>query len=148
VCLPVAGALAEPPAVVQATAPVIAALTVLLVEDEPDVREIVGEMLCRMGHRVLAADGVDGVRHVLASPPAAIDVLLTDLVLADGTGLEAAALVTAHDAAVPVLYMSGYSEAVFSGDHAVEHLLRKPFSSATLLDALQRAAISAGDRRR
>jgi two-component system cell cycle sensor histidine kinase/response regulator CckA len=150
VWLPVAAleAGAEPLAAVITTPPGPAALTVLLVEDEPDVREIVGEMLCRMGHRVLAADGVDGVRRVLASPPAAIDVLLTDLVLADGTGLEAAALVMAHDAAAPVLYMSGYSEAVFSGDHAVEHLLRKPFSSATLLDALQRAAISAGDRRR
>jgi two-component system cell cycle sensor histidine kinase/response regulator CckA len=148
VCLPVAGALAEPPAVVQATAPVIAALTVLLVEDEPDVRDIVGEILRRNGHRVMAAEGVDGVRRLLASRPAAIDLLLTDLVLADGTGLEAAALVAAHDAAVPVLYMSGYSEAVFSGDHAVDHLLRKPFTSATLLDALHRVAGSPADRRR
>ena len=148
VWLPVAAAEAEPPAPVASTPQATASLTVLLVEDEADVRDIVGEILRRNGHRVLAAEGVDGVRRLLASRPAGINLLLTDLVLADGTGLEAAALVTAHDAAVPVLYMSGYSEAVFSGDHAVEHLLRKPFTSATLIDALHRVAAGADNRRR
>jgi two-component system cell cycle sensor histidine kinase/response regulator CckA len=146
--LPVADDVAEPPGPADCAPAATASLTVLLVEDEPDVRDIVGEILRRNGHRVLAAEGVDAVRRVLASRPPDIDLLLTDLVLADGTGLEAAALVTACDVGVPVLYMSGYSETVFSGDHAVEHLLRKPFTSATLLDALQRVAGSRAARHR
>jgi DNA-binding NtrC family response regulator len=63
-----------------------------------------------------------------------LDLLLTDLVLPGGSGLDVATLVRAHHPGVPVLFMSGYSEAVFSGGHQVEHLLPKPFSAKTLLD--------------
>jgi CheY-like chemotaxis protein len=119
------------------------ALTVLLVEDEPDVRGIVAEILRRHGHHVLPVDGVDAVRRLLSAAPPRVDLLLTDLVLADGTGLEVARLITAHAPATPVLYMSGYSEAVFSGDQPVDHLIRKPFTSAALLDALHRVVTPA-----
>jgi two-component system cell cycle sensor histidine kinase/response regulator CckA len=138
--LPLAAAQPEPaaPALPPPPRPSDPALVVLLVEDEPDVRDIVAEILRRHGHSVLPVDGVDAVRRLLASAPPRLDLLLTDLVLADGTGLEAARLVAGFAPDVPVLYMSGYSEAVFSGDQPVDHLLRKPFTSAGLLDALHR----------
>lgn len=112
------------------------ARVVLLVEDEADVRQIVAEILRRAGHTVHAADGVASAETVLEGLGRPIDVLITDLVLPGGSGLEVARRVRARQPDVPVLYMSGYSEAVFAGGQQVEHLLQKPFTSRTLLAAL------------
>lgn len=112
------------------------ARVVLLVEDEADVRQIVAEILRRAGHTVHAADGLTSVETVLGQLTGPIDVLITDLVMPGGNGLEVARRVRARQPGVPVLYMSGYSESVFSGGQRVEHLLQKPFTSRTLLDTL------------
>ncbi|MGD9906754.1 MAG: ATP-binding protein [Vicinamibacterales bacterium] len=106
---------------------------ILLVEDEPDVRDIVAEILRRAGHVVHAADGLTAVQALLGRGGLTLDLLLTDLVLPEGSGLDVATLVRAHHPDVPVLFMSGYSEAVFSGGERVEHLLPKPFAARTLL---------------
>jgi PAS domain S-box-containing protein len=112
------------------------AKVVLLVEDETDVRQIVAEILRRAGHTVHAADGLAAAEGVLDGLGRPIDVLITDLVLPGGSGLEVARRVRARQPDVPVLYMSGYSETVFAGGQQVEHLLQKPFTSRTLLSAL------------
>ena len=109
---------------------------VLLVEDEADVRDIVAEILRRAGHTVHATDGLASTQALLARGPGLIDLLLTDLVLPGGNGLEVAKRVRASYPGIPVLFMSGYSESVFSGGEPVEHLLQKPFSSHTLLDTI------------
>ena len=108
---------------------------VLLVEDEADVRHIVAEILRRAGHVVHQADGLAGAEVQLDGLPT-LDLLLTDLVLPGGNGLEVARRVRARYPGVPVLFMSGYSENVFAGGQAVEHLLQKPFTSRTLLDTI------------
>ncbi|MFN8644380.1 MAG: ATP-binding protein [Candidatus Binatia bacterium] len=138
-CLPEAAGAVEPapPAApaVTAGAPTRARV-VLLVEDEADVRYIVAEILRRAGHTVHAADGLAAADKVLDGLQGPIDVLLTDLVLPGGNGLEVARRVRSRQPDVPVLYMSGYSENVFAGDQQVDHLLQKPFTSRTLLAAL------------
>ena len=85
--------------------------TVLLVEDEPGVREIAVAILEDLGYRVLeAADGEDALR-VFGTHAAAIDLLLTDVVLPGKMrGREIAERVTAMRPEVKVLYMSGYTE--------------------------------------
>jgi two-component system cell cycle sensor histidine kinase/response regulator CckA len=108
---------------------------VLLVEDEADVRHIVAEILRRAGHVVHQADGLASAEVLLDGLPT-LDLLLTDLVLPGGNGLEVARRVRARHDGVPVLFMSGYSESVFAGGEPVEHLLQKPFTSRTLLEAL------------
>lgn len=108
---------------------------VLLVEDEADVRHIVAEILGRAGHVVHEADGLPGAEALLDTLPV-IDLLLTDLVLPGGNGLEVARRVRHRHPDLPVLFMSGYSESVFTGGEAVEHLLQKPFTSRTLLDTV------------
>ncbi len=110
---------------------------VLLVEDEADVRHIVAEILRRAGHFVHEADGLASAELRCDTLPA-LDLLLTDLVLPGGNGLEVARRVRARYPGVPVLFMSGYSESVFAGGEAVERLLQKPFTSRTLLDTLDR----------
>jgi CheY-like chemotaxis protein len=106
---------------------------VLVVEDDPDVREVVAEILSRAGYLVHALESLRAVEALLSAHPRRMRLLLTDLVLPGGSGLEVAALVRSHHPGLPVLFMSGYSEGVFSGGQRVEHLLQKPFSSAVLL---------------
>ncbi|MGB8860683.1 MAG: response regulator, partial [Ilumatobacteraceae bacterium] len=109
---------------------------VLLVEDEADVRDIVAEILRRAGHTVHAASSLASTTALLDDDLGRVDLLLTDLVLPGGNGLEVAKRVRAVFPDIPVLFMSGYSESVFSGGASVEHLLQKPFTSRTLLDTI------------
>lgn len=128
-----------PPATASTTPAARASRIVLLVEDEADVRYVVGEILRRAGHTVHPADGLASAEAVLDALGHPIDVLLTDLVLPGGSGLEVARRVLTRQPGVPVLYMSGYAESVFGGSQPVDHLLQKPFTSRTLLAALDAA---------
>lgn len=58
-------------------------LTILLVEDEPDLREAVGEALRDAGHRPVGVDTVERAHEVLAG--FAVDVVMLDLFMNDGT---------------------------------------------------------------
>ena len=105
--------------------------TILVVEDEPAVREIAVAILIDLGYRVLeAADGDEGLRVFGAHAPS-IDLLLTDVVLPGKLrGRDLAERVTAARPEIAVLYMSGYTEnsIVHNGrlDDGV-HLISKPF---------------------
>lgn len=126
-------ALPEPPAQLPQMQLAIQGRVVLLVEDEVDVREIVAEVLEQAGYAVHACEGLPAIKTLLASGHVTPDLLLTDLVLPGGSGLEVAELVTQRYPHLPVLFMSGYSESVYSGLQPVTHLLPKPFSAPTLL---------------
>lgn len=84
------------------------AATVLVVEDEPAVREIACTMLSELGYRVLeAADGEEGLR-VFEAHAARIELLLTDVVLPGARrGRDLAARVQAIRPGTKVLYLSG-----------------------------------------
>jgi signal transduction histidine kinase/CheY-like chemotaxis protein len=105
--------------------------TILLVEDEPAVREIAGEILRGLGYRVLdAADGEEAL-HVFGAHAAAVDLLLTDVVLPGALrGRDVAERISAVRPEVRVLFMSGYTEnsIVHHGrlDAGVQ-LISKPF---------------------
>lgn len=111
-----------------------AGMSIMLVEDEADVRDIVAEILRRAGHVVHALDSLAAVHALLSRQAPRLDLLVTDLVLPGGNGLDVARLITATYPGLPVLFISGYSEAVFSGGETVEHLLQKPFTARTLLN--------------
>ncbi len=85
--------------------------TVLVVEDEPAVREIACAILGDLGYRVLeAADGEEALR-TFGAHAAAVDLLLTDVVLPGPLrGRELAERLAAVRPAIRVLFMSGYTE--------------------------------------
>ncbi|MCJ2036148.1 CHASE3 domain-containing protein [Methylobacterium sp. J-068] len=85
--------------------------TILVVEDEPAVREIACAILSDLGYRVLeAADGEEGLR-VFGAHAASVDMLLTDVVLPGKVrGRELSERITALRPDVRVLFMSGYTE--------------------------------------
>ncbi|CAO4148357.1 Sensor histidine kinase RcsC [Methylorubrum aminovorans] len=110
--------------------------TVLVVEDEATVREIACAILADLGYRVLeAADGEEALR-VFGANMAAIDLLLTDVVLPGKVrGRELSERVLALRPDVRVVFMSGYTEnsIVHHGrlDDGV-HLVGKPFKREQL----------------
>ena len=109
--------------------------TVLLTEDEQDVREVAREFLESAGYRVLQAASGEAALQLAAAHDGAIDLLVTDMVMPGMSGQELARKMRVTREDLRVLYMSGYSE------HAAEEaaksegsaVLAKPFSRSALL---------------
>ena len=108
--------------------------TILLVEDDPEVRELVAEILGDYGYRVITASRpADAMR--LGDGEERIDLLLTDVVMPEMSGRELAGQLTARHPELRVLYMSGYSDEVLASRGVIDpgiRLLMKPFTSAAL----------------
>ncbi len=112
------------------------AATVLLVEDEPTVREIAREILQTGGYRVLEAkDGAEALR-IAEEAREPFSLLLTDLVLPDTTGLELAERLRKRFPELKVLLTSGYTAQTLD-IHGLTRsrvaFLPKPFRSVDLL---------------
>jgi two-component system cell cycle sensor histidine kinase/response regulator CckA len=109
--------------------------TVLLTEDEQDVREVAREFLESAGYKVLQAPSGEAALGLAEEHAGAIDLLVTDMVMPGINGQELARRMRAARKELRVLYMSGYSE------HAAEEaaksegsaVLAKPFSRSALL---------------
>ncbi len=108
----------------------------LLIDDEPIVREVVGEMLERIGLRpVVADDGISGLELFSASPDQ-YRVVIVDLTMPGAGGREVLRDVRAVRPDCPVLLISGFSDAEIVLDDAARAstaFLQKPFS----IEALQ-----------
>jgi two-component system cell cycle sensor histidine kinase/response regulator CckA len=113
--------------------------TILLAEDEQDVREVAREFLESGGYTVIEAhDGAEALKKV-EKHQGAIDLLITDMVMPGMTGQDLTARLLQARPGIHVLYMSGYSERAAAdstrGDSSVR-LLAKPFSRWALLRAV------------
>ena len=106
--------------------------TVLVVEDEPPVREITVSILRELGYRVLEAEEGREALRVFGAHAAEIDLLLVDVVLpANLRGREVAEQIVAIRPAVRVLYMSGYTANAIVHQGRLDdgvHLINKPFN--------------------
>jgi CheY-like chemotaxis protein len=119
--------------------------TVMLVEDEQIVREVVRQMLERQGYEVLVAgDGAEAL-GLAEQHDGAIDVLATDVVMPRMNGRELADRLLPLRPGLRVLFMSGYTEdpAVWDGLEAREAFLQKPFTAGDL-NASLRGLLAAG----
>lgn len=104
--------------------------TVLLVEDEPLVRDMVERVLRRAGYSVLTARSGADALAIVDDHEGAVDLLLTDVVMPRMSGPEVAQKLREDRPELPVLYMSGYADDAL-GSHGIEAsgvaFLRKPF---------------------
>jgi CheY-like chemotaxis protein len=113
---------------------------ILLVEDEPGLRDIAQRVLARSGFEVTAAAGPDEAILAAESMTEHIDLLLTDVVMPGMRGPELAIRLRASRAGLRVLLVSGYAEEIVEGgrDDSVP-FLAKPFSAESLLAAVDAA---------
>jgi len=116
--------------------------TVLVVDDEEDLREAMRRMLERRGFATLTAADPAEAEALCRDHGGAIDLLLTDLTLPGATGGELARTATAIRPDLRVLYVSGLPKDVAVGQGLVGEeaaLVQKPFTSDRLADAVRRA---------
>jgi CheY-like chemotaxis protein len=109
---------------------------VLLVEDEPSVRDLALRLLNQQGYKVLeAANGEEALRVVQEHAGEKIHLLLTDVVMPQMGGKELANRLKLLRPDVKVLYTSGYTDDAIVHHGVLEpgtHFLQKPFSPKTL----------------
>lgn len=120
--------------------------TILLVEDEMPVRELVAATLEDHGYEVLQAE--DGARalKVWDQKARSVDLLLTDMLMPNGvSGAALAQQLLKKSPRLRVLYTSGYStELIESADQLIEgvNFLPKPFEVSNLIKTVQRCLAS------
>ncbi|MBI1873220.1 MAG: response regulator [Acidobacteria bacterium] len=109
--------------------------TILVLEDEDQVRRLVSSALTQQGYQVIEASRESEAVEMAAGYKQAIDLLLTDVVLPEMTGKELVQRLTSSRPKLKVLYMSGYSdESILQRGmvRAEMPFLTKPFTPTTL----------------
>jgi PAS domain S-box-containing protein len=113
---------------------------VLVVEDERTLRELIARTLQKNGFEVVVAEDMDEAsfrsRRCLRAP----GLLISDMVLPDGTGLDVARAVSQKWGTIPTLFISGYvsNEVTQEGSLELKNLLSKPFTPQALIEQVAR----------
>jgi PAS domain S-box-containing protein len=114
------------------------AATVLVIDDDADVRHFIAAGLEEYGHEVIeAADGSEGIDKFGANQP---DLVIIDYIMPGLSGAEVAGHILATRPDQPILFVSGYNETDAIRNVAPEaNILAKPFRAAALEDAVRAA---------
>jgi two-component system cell cycle sensor histidine kinase/response regulator CckA len=110
--------------------------TVLVVEDEEAVRLLVSGVLGRNGYTVLTAADADCARAIVAEGTHTIDLIVSDVMMPDGTGPELLRSLESGPGRPRALFMSGYAGAALARQGrltADSQFLQKPFTGRQLL---------------
>jgi PAS domain S-box-containing protein len=114
--------------------------TILLVEDETNLRRLARQYLETQGYKILEAEDGAAALQIVEGHKGTIDLLLTDVVMPGMNGRELAVAITAELPGIRVLYMSGYTENAIGHNgtlYAGINLLQKPFSLPALKDKVR-----------
>jgi two-component system cell cycle sensor histidine kinase/response regulator CckA len=116
--------------------------TLLLVEDDRQVRAALSRLLADRGFEVVATCGMAEALAFLDAEPPRIEVMITDVVMPGGDGITLAKEARKRLPALRVLFMSGYTEHAILDDltQPGSHFMSKPFV-AEQLDAALRALL-------
>jgi signal transduction histidine kinase/ActR/RegA family two-component response regulator len=115
--------------------------TVLVVDDEPMVRDVAQAILQRLGLSVATASDGEEAITVFAAGPNRYAAVLLDLTMPRVNGVETFRRIREIRPDAPVILMSGYNEEEASGEFAGKGLagfVEKPFSTQALADAIER----------
>lgn len=114
----------------------------MVVDDEPEILQLVEEILSEQGFEVVTAAGADIALRAFERMPHRPDLILTDVVMPGMSGpMLVERLMTMHPT-LKVLFMSGYDDRQVVHRYVVERgykLITKPFSTKSLRAAVQQA---------
>jgi len=119
--------------------------TIMVVEDEPEIRELVASLLAVEGFHVLCAeDGPDALRQLTDHPE--VDLLFTDIVMpGDLHGFDLARQARQIKPSLKLLYTSGFalsSALRHNGPIEEGHMVPKPYRLDRLVDEIRRSLAS------
>ncbi len=114
--------------------------TILLVEDEVNLRRLARQYLETQGYKILEAEDSAAALQIVEGHRGTIDMLLTDVIMPGMNGRELAVQVSKQLPEIRVLYMSGYTENAIGHDGTLDagiNLLQKPFGLPVLRDRVR-----------
>jgi len=114
--------------------------TILVIDDEKEVRELVSEMLRYYGYTVLEAPNASNAFMIFEKYQDSIDLILTDIVMPQMSGIEFANQIRPQYRRNKFLFMSGYTETVLADQELLKdpvHFLQKPFNAVTLMKKIR-----------
>ncbi|MBV9482527.1 MAG: response regulator [Acidobacteria bacterium] len=114
--------------------------TILLVEDESNLRRLACQFLETQGYNILEAEDGAAAVQICAAQKGEIDLLLTDVIMPGMNGRELAKRIISLRPAIKVLYMSGYTENTISQNGTLDpgvNLLQKPFNLQLLKEKIR-----------
>lgn len=111
--------------------------SILVVEDEPFVRNVTREMLISAGYRVLAARNAPEAMQIYEQHHSEIDLVITDVVLPGENGRLLDVWLRRQNPELRVLFMSGYRDQPDFKGKLEEGFIAKPFSSNMLLNRVK-----------
>ena len=115
--------------------------TILLIEDEHGVRELAALVLHEAGYHLLTAASPEEALAIEKSYAGKIDLVLTDVIMPQMTGIEVAIQLANRRPQTPVVYMSGYTEDAMAFQQLLDtgaYLIEKPFYPKDLLRMVRR----------
>jgi two-component system cell cycle sensor histidine kinase/response regulator CckA len=118
--------------------------TILLVEDQPQVRELARMALAEKGYTVLVTSNAKDAESMCARHGAEVHLLLTDVIMPGSTGRELAERLTSRSPKMRVLYMSGYTYGIMAQTGRPNGMLedgvaflQKPFTPSALTEKVR-----------
>jgi PAS domain S-box-containing protein len=126
--------------------------TILVVDDDADVRKLAERVLRRLGYRAVTAPGGEAALALAQNHPEHIDLVVTDVVMPGMNGLQLRDALSASHPGMRVLLTSGYSAEIIAGQGVLDpgvDFLPKPYTMKELgrqvRQALDRAPTAAGN---
>ena len=119
--------------------------TILVVDDDPDVRGLAISCLETLGYRVFGTDGGRAAIDLVASD-VALDLVLIDIAMPEINGVEAVRAILKNRPELPFLYMTGYVGPT-KLDPSEHRVVKKPFTIAELAAKVEEVLFPAGDPR-
>jgi CheY-like chemotaxis protein len=121
----------------------LAPVSVLVIDDDPDVRSFIVAALEELGYRVReASDGREGLAAIEREVP---DLIVLDFIMPGLSGADVARRILDKHPEQPILFVSGYSETEAVKRTAPDaQLLAKPFRAEVLQKAVRKALARAG----
>jgi len=121
--------------------------TILLVDDDSDVRAVSAEMLRGAGHAVIEASSGAAALERLEHEGDRIDLMVVDAAMPGMTGFELAKRARRERSGLPVMFMTGFADApMLAEDAGQDAILRKPFHEGELAAMVARALGVPDDR--
>jgi CheY-like chemotaxis protein len=111
---------------------------ILIIDDDPQIRRLIGRILSGEGHDVAAAEnGTDGLRRFRAERP---DLVISDILMPEKEGIETIIEIRREAPSIPILAISGDSGGGFLGfatKLGASRALPKPFRNTELIEVVK-----------
>ncbi len=108
-------------------------ITIMVVDDEPQLTSMLRDFMVRQGFQVLTADSASQALAELSSASHEVSLVVTDMTMPDMSGADLAAVLSSRCAKLPVVILSGYELSARDMPANVAAVMQKPVRNSSLV---------------